>query len=482
MNIEAVWSEFLKMAREEAGSRTVDTWFRALSLKMWDAQTGIAYVHAPNTFVREWVAAHYTGLVEQLLARLFHATRARVIFFDGDAATATPAVAITEPRERGVVPANHVEFAVPGVAHGLSIVPAVRAPRRALKVRSEPETSTLCAEYQFANFVVGAHNSLAYSAANAIVERLGVLYNPFFIYGHSGLGKTHLLHAVGNAVRAQRPGSRVVYQSANRFVADFIQAIRCDRVYQFEAKYKNNLDVLLIDDVQFLAHKEQTQEAFFHLFNTLYHANKQIVCTSDSLPGDIAGLADRVRSRLVSGLVVDISEPQLETKIAIIKHKAAKQGESLTDDIAEYIARASGSSVRDMEGALIRVMAYASLRKELVTLSLVQDALAHATVRQEPEKSPDMVTIATVVERQLQFSLRTLRSQERNKGVAFARHVAMYLMKKQAHASLREICAFFHRRDHSTVLYAIEKIELLQRKDPECTRTIRLIEQQLSGR
>lgn len=467
MNLEIVWSEFLLMAREEAGSSIVDTWLKALTLHSWDMHSRIAYIGTPNAFVKDWVRSRYTLLFEALLPRILHVPSIRITFVDNAEQTEAQS-----PKE------HHNTVSMP---QGISIVPAIRAPQKINKIKAAESTPhSLQKEYQFANFVVGAHNSLAYSAAHAVVEKLGMLYNPFFIYGHSGLGKTHLLHAVGNAVLTRNPKARIIYQSANRFVTDFIQAIRCDRIQQFESKYRDNIDVLLIDDVQFLAHKEQTQEAFFHLFNTLYHAHKQIVCTSDSLPGDIAGLADRIRSRLVSGLVADISEPQLETKIAIIKHKAEKHGEILPNDTAEYIASVGGMSVRDMEGALIRVIAYASLQKAPITLGLAREALAHATtVHSQPIKLPDMISIAAAVEKELQFSLRILRSQERNKAVSLARHIAMYLMKKCGHASLREICSFFNRRDHSTVLYAINRIEKLKKEDPECVRTIKLIEQKL---
>ncbi len=472
MNLETVWSEFLLMAREEAGSSIVDTWLKALNLHAWDMHGCVAYITTPNPFVKDWVRSRYTMLCEGLLQRILHVPSIRIIFVDQ-----------TEP----IAPAmqgkdqTHGALYQPHSTNSISIVPAIRAPQKnRSKNSSSIPSNSLQQEYQFANFVVGPHNVLAYSAAHAVVEKLGTLYNPFLIYGHSGLGKTHLLHAVGNAVVSRSPKMRIMYQSANRFVSDFIQAIRCDRIQQFEAKYRDNIDMLLIDDIQFLAHKEQTQEAFFHLFNTLYHAHKQIVCTSDSLPGDIAGLADRIRSRLVSGLVADISEPQLETKIAIIKHKAEKHGESITTDVAEYIASVGGMSVRDIEGALIRVIAYGALQKSPLTLAIAQEALAHATSTQhQPAKAPDMITIATLIEKELQCSLRLLRSQERNKAVSFARQIAMYSIKKYAHYSLREIGSFFNRKDHSTVLYAIDRIEQLKTSNADCIRILKNIEAKL---
>lgn len=445
---DTIWPDFLHMVKEEVGSRVVETWFKAILFRRFDASNKTAYLQAPNNFVREWVSNHYLKLFEQHLGRLLHESSLRIVFIQHE--QSTPAKAT--PRE-----------AVP------AIIPAVKAELR-------PRTS-INHLYQFTNFVVGPHNSLAYAAAHAITEKPGKLYNPFFIYGPSGLGKTHLLHAIGNEMKQQHKSCKVLYQGADRFVHEFINAIRFDKVYQFEAKYKD-VDLLLIDDVQFLSNKEQTQEAFFHIFNTLHQAQKQIVFTSDSLPGDIAGLAHRMRSRLESGLVADISMPTLETKIAIIKKKAEHHHELIQDDVAEYIASHIHSNIRELEGALIRVCAFASLTKQPLTLELVQRVLIRSP---EPSKpSIDLPTIAHNVARYFDYTVHDLKSSKRDKDVALARHVSIYFMKQMTRHSLREIGKFLDRKDHSTVMHALDKIEEKKSTDPEFAQLLTRVERRLT--
>lgn len=359
MNNEIIWQEFLRIVREEVGSRVVETWFKAIVFRHWDHINKVVTLQAPNPFIQEWVTSHYTPLFEQHLGRLVNEQHISISFTQSDIPlthkaepfTMTPAQQAPDFKE---LPAQQASMGKAQGKASISIQPA-----SLVKSSSRPRT-LVSQQYQFSSFVVGSHNSLAYAAAYAITEKPGTLYNPFFIYGGAGLGKTHLLHAIGNEIKSRNSSMRILYQSADRFVNEFINAIRFDKMYQFEARYKD-VDILLMDDIQFLSKKEGTQEAFFHIFNTLYQMQKQIVFTSDSLPGDIAGLADRIRSRLESGLVTDISTPTLETKIAIIKKKAESYGESISDEIADYIASTILSNVRELEGALIRVCAFASL-------------------------------------------------------------------------------------------------------------------------
>jgi len=456
--VEDIWPEFLAMAREEVGSRAVETWFCAMNFVRWDARAKVAYLSTPNTFVRDWVAAKYTLLLERSLARLLHEEKI--------------GIHLTQSHEK-----SHTITDMKSVVESsLSVVPAVRAQIKPARIRRNEPAQSL---YQFDNFVVGSHNSLAYAAAQAVADRLGTLYNPFFIYGNSGLGKTHLLHAIGNAVRARSADYTILYQSANRFVSDFINAIRFDKVYQFESQYRT-VDLLLIDDIQFISNKEQTQEFFFHIFNVLHQSHKQIVCTSDSLPRDIAGLADRVRSRLESGLVADISEPSFETKVAIIKRKSEQQGSPLSDDVADYIASLETSNIRDLEGALIRLFAYASLTKQALTLEVARQALTRKT---EPKKTVPvpLSAIAQKVATRFGFSVDQLKSKARTKDITHARHIALFLMKKLTTYSLREIGTFLRRRDHTTVIHALEKIQQLRSADVSCDRMLKGIEEELTA-
>ena len=461
-----IWPEFLAIVREEVGSRVVETWFKAIVLHRWDVGSKTVFLQAPNPFIQSWVTQHYTGLFEQHLGRLLNEQRITVQFIDR-AVTAPTAPLAKKDVVLGQPHKEPVQRMAASRTHALAKQAPPARPR-----------SSVNEQYRFDTFVVGPHNSLAYAAAHAISEKPGRLYNPFFIYGSSGLGKTHLLHAIGNAIKERDRNCRIVYQSADRFVNEFINAIRFDKVYQFETKYKD-VDLLLIDDMQFLAHKEQTQEAFFHIFNTLHQAQKQIVFTSDSLPREIAGLADRMRSRLESGLITDISKPTLETKIAIIRKKAEAHHEQLTDEVAEYIASTVLSNVRELEGALIRVFAFASLTQQPLTLELAAHVLARTVEAQRA--NVDLPTIATRIAHYFDYTLQDLKSAQRNKDISFARHITMYLMKQCTRHSLRDIGKFLSRKDHSTIIHALEKIELKKQQDPQFVQLLTELERRINA-
>jgi len=450
MNI--VWQEFLKIVHEEAGSRVVETWFKAVNLARWDAEKKIAYLEAPNDFVEEWLKNHYLSLMQHHLGRLFNEKLLSIVFIKNNMLTST---LIADQKTAPVYqPAQ-------------SLVTTKASNRTRIPINSM---------YQFETFIVGPSNTLAFSAAHAVAEKPGKLYNPLFIYGGSGLGKTHLLHAIGNHIQKHNKKINILYQSAERFLQEFINAIRFDKTYQFESKYKD-LDLLLVDDIQFISHKEQTQEAFFHIFNALHQTHKQVVFTSDSLPRDIAGLAERMKSRLEGGLVADIHMPQLETKIAILKQKAEHNNEHLPDETAHYIASHSFSNIRELEGALIRISAMASLLQQPITQELAQKVLSKRT---EEPKNIDMQKIVHHVSRHFNYSIGDIRSIKRNKDLALARHIAMYLMKKLTSHSLKEIGTFLSRKDHSTVIHAYEKIESHKESDNNFSKTLERIEQEIT--
>lgn len=320
--VNQIWQEFLKIAREEAGSPVVETWFKAVSCLSWDYSKKTIYLKAPNQFVKEWIIKNYTHLLHNHLSRLLNEESVHVQFVDQMPQAEEIKKHNPQPQ---IIPAHVIPGMQPismSVATGHSRHDLVKSSMRTTVARVDKAQVRpgLNETHTFDTFVVGPSNSLAYAAAMAVAEKPGMLYNPFFMYGPSGLGKTHLLHAIGQSIKKENKKAIIVYQTADRFVQEFIHAIRFNKTHLFEAKYKN-IDVLLMDDIQFISHKEQTQEAFFHIFNTLHQAQKQIVCTSDALPGDIVGLAARMRSRLEWGLVADISMPTLETKIAIVKKR-----------------------------------------------------------------------------------------------------------------------------------------------------------------
>lgn len=450
-----IWLEFLKIAKEEVGSRVVETWFKAVSLKRWDHHQKAIYLHAPNSFVQDWIKANYLPLIELNLKRLLNVDHIYIFFVGLD---------------------NELEIAVkPQEVHSNVPVPSAQKLMPAQPLFNKKRINGY-RTYQFDTFVVGPNNSLAYAAAQAVAERPGCIYNPLFIYGGSGLGKTHLLHAIGNEIKMKHKKAVTLYQTADRFVNEFINAIRFDKVPQFQSKYKN-VDVLLIDDIQFISNKDQTQEAFFHIFNTLYDAEKQIVFSSDAFPHDISGIAERLKYRLSWGLVVDMHVPTLETKIAILKKKAEIHNEILSDEVAYFIATRVISNVRELEGSLIRVMAFASLTKQMISIELAQKVLIR-----EPELTKASIGFERIIKcinKYYPYDLPALRSKNRSKELSFVRQMAMFLMKKVTDKSLRDIGIFLGGRDHSTVMHALEKIENYAHANNEFQIQLRQIEQDI---
>lgn len=443
ISLDTLWQEFLSIIKEEAGTRVVDTWFKAVSLIRWDPTGSAAYLEVPNIFIRDWIQSHYMPLIGTHLARLLHVQEIHALLV-----------------VRGAQAAQESKEIVHEIVVKQEEVAIVSEPKHQTQVAKAPTHRIqpgIRATHTFQTFVVGPNNSLAYAAAQAVTQKPGVLYNPLFIYGGSGLGKTHLLHAIGNGIKQADEKASILYQTADRFVNEFINAIRFDRVHVFKEKYRA-VDVLLIDDIQFISNKEQTQEAFFHIFNTLYDLHKQIVFTSDVIPQNIVGLAERLRSRLSWGLVSDIQAPSLETKIAIVRKKAEQSHESFPDEVASFIASMDVSNIRELEGLLIRVLAFASLTGQPITLGLAQNVLGIQNPTPKSQ-SIDFEAIIRCLCRHFAYTLDDLRSKNRSKELSFVRHVAMFLMKKFTERSLRDIGVFLGGRDHSTVMHALEKIE-----------------------
>jgi chromosomal replication initiator protein DnaA len=455
--MNGVWQEFLDIVRAEVGSRVVETWFKAIVLDRWDSDQKTAYLIAPNKFVRDWVQNHYLSLIQLHLGRLLHVEMPRVQFI------APPSPEVLKEQVATV-----------------SVVPAERIPKNALISKDIwKQYGHINKVYSFDNFIVGPNNSLAYAAAQAVTERPGQQYNPLFIYGKSGLGKTHLMHAIGNTIKERYSQASVLYQTADRFVTEFISAIRFNKVYKFQEKY-NGIDVLLIDDLQFISNKEHTQEAFFHIFNALYDSGKQIVFSSDTFPHDLKGIAERLRSRLASGLVTDIHVPSLETKMAILKKKAATNQEVLDNDVAHYIASQGSSNVRELEGGLIRVMAFASLTKQPITLDLAHKVLGKNQQEYTHETIIDFDAIVKCFSKYYPYTLNDLRSKHRSKQLSDARQAAMYLMKKMTDKSLRDIGSYLGGRDHSTVMYGLQKVEHSMKDHPGLAAKMQKIEEEIS--
>ena len=323
--------------------------------------------------------------------------------------------------------------------------------------------------YTFDTFVVGASNQFAHAASRAVAEAPSKAYNPLYLYGGVGMGKTHLMQAIGHMVKARNPALRLTYISAEKFTNEVINSLRFDRMVSFRDRFRS-VDVLMVDDIEFIAGKERTQEEFFHTFNALHDLQKQIVLSSDCPPKEIAAIEERLRSRFAWGLIADIQPPDLETKIAILQKKADSEHVQLPDEVSEFIARSIKSNVRELEGALTRLLAYTSLTGAPVNLSTAQQGLRNIIATQEKK-----VTIELIQKRVgEQFGMRDqdLKVRSNTKAISFPRQIAMYLVKQLTSASLPEIGRQFGGKHHTTVLHSINKIELLRRTDKDLNRTI----------
>ena len=342
---------------------------------------------------------------------------------------------------------------------------------------SSAPSASFDSRYTFDSFVIGKSNEFAHAAAQAVAQSPSRSYNPLFLYGGVGLGKTHLLHAIGHCIHHQHPGLKVMYLAAEQFVNELINSIRFDRMPAFRERYRT-IDVLLVDDVQFLANKERTQEEFFHTFNTLYTAQKQIILSSDSSPRQIPTLEERLRSRFEWGLITDIQPPDLETKVAILRRKAETEGIDLPQGVAYFIARQVRSNIRELEGLLNRVSAFASLTGKPLSLELTKETLKDILPQDDHRGSA--AEIIKAVARHYGLKVAEIKSRNNSKQIAFPRQVAMYLCKKLTDLSYPEIGKQFNNKHHSTVMYAVDKVEQLRAEDDDLDRVIRNLQEHFS--
>ena len=427
------WARILSRIENKLDPHTFETWFRPTALLR--EQDGGLDVAVPNEVFRDWLTQKYAPLIRESLEE-----------FPG-------------------APTD-IRFFVAGLdrVSGASAAPAT-APTSVQDPVSLPERpATLNPKYTFESFVVGASNQFANAAARAVAERPSRSYNPLFIYGGVGLGKTHLMLAIGHHILRTQPDLRIVYLSSERFMNELINSIRYDRTHDFRVRYRN-IDVLLMDDIQFLAGKERTQEEFFHTFNALHEEQRQIVVTSDAPPKEIPTLEERLRSRFEWGLLADIQPPDLETKIAILKKKAAAEATAplLTDDVLLYVATHSKSNIRELEGSLIRLIAYASLTGHELSVPLAQDVLRN--VLAHGDRAVTIEIIQKAVADYYKLRIAELKSRNSSKSIAGPRQIAMYLCKSLTSASLPEIGRSFGGKHHSTVIHSIKKVEAKRKLD-----------------
>jgi chromosomal replication initiator protein len=427
-----LWEEILQKIETKVNRHSFNTWFRPTRLLAEHGQS--VSVLVPNAHFRDWLNKHYSGVILESLDEL-HRPEIEVVFE-------------TERPESQAATASRVEpIASPEIA----------------------PPPTLNPKYRFDTFVVGTSNQFAHAAARAVAESPSRAYNPLFIYGGVGLGKTHLLHAIGHQILDQNPPVRMVYISAEKFMNELINAIRYDRIIEFRNKHRS-FDVLLVDDIQFIAGKERTQEEFFHTFNALYDAQKQIVLSSDAPPREIPTLEERLRSRFEWGLTADIQAPDLETKIAILRKKADADGVNIPDNVAIFIASRIKSNIRELEGSLIRLIAYSSLTGRTIDLSLTQEVLRDLLPSEE--KILNLDSIQKSVADHFRLKVSDLKARNNAKSVALPRQIAMYLSKALTRASLPDIGKAFGGKHHSTVIHSVRKIDALRRSDPEFDRMV----------
>lgn len=431
---DSLWQSCLSVLQEELPAQQFSMWIRPLQCVV---DNNILTIYAPNRFVLDWVKEKYLNRINELIS--LQESNPPLIRFDVGSMPKTAAPIENSPETVTPMPA----------ASNNNVAPEVNLPK----------ATNVFVKYTFDNFVEGKSNQLARAAASQVADNPGSAYNPLFIYGDTGLGKTHLLHAVGNGILHNKPQAKIAYMHSERFVQDMVKALQNNKIEEFKQYYRS-VDALLIDDIQFFANKERTQEEFFHTFNALLEGNQQIILTSDRYPKEIDGVEDRLKSRFGWGLTIAIEPPELETRVAILKKKAQERHINLADEVAFFIAKRIRANVRDLEGALNRVIANANFTGRQITIDFVREALRDLLALQDKLVTID--NIQRTVAEYYKIKVADLLSKRRSRSVARPRQVAMALSKELTNHSLPEIGDAFGGRDHTTVLHACRKVKALR--------------------
>jgi chromosomal replication initiator protein len=460
--VDNLWDKVLRSIKPKLQLESFETWFHPIRFDGIDKGQRLIRLQAPNQVVRDWVKGHYSDLMNQSLGELsLTGYSVEWVLPEGNFRTSV----------QSVLPAET------GKSENVRVAPddlLASAPSNIGQTAGSPATHTvvdpaLNARYTFEGFVVGSCNQFAHAASLAVAESPGKTYNPLYLYGGVGLGKTHLMHACGHAIKQRNPHLRVSYLSSERFMNELINAIRYDKTQSFREKYRS-VDVLLIDDIQFMAGKERTQEEFFHTFNTLYEQQKQIVISSDCPPREIPTLEERLHSRFEWGLIADLEPPDLETKVAILKRKAETIGFCIPDDVALFIASRVKNNVRELEGSLVRLVAISSLRGIPISKELAKDAIKN--IGTEESGVITIEQIQKTVASAYKISVEQLVSKNNSRGFAFPRQVSMYLCKRLTKHSYPEIGRAFGGKHHTTVIHSYEKIQALSATDAGLQRRL----------
>lgn len=443
-DLAELWTKTLRVLEREVRRPNFDTWIRSARPIAFHEDTMVLAV--PNQFARDWVREHFAHFIRRTLSDFAQRDIQLQFVTPNDQEPRQALTSQVDPDPGN----NGDDFAY---------------------VRRESPSLTLNPKYTFESFVIGSSNRLAHAASLAVAEAPGRAYNPLFIYGGVGLGKTHLMQGIAHHLLRKNPRLEVVYVPCETFTNEIITAIRDRKTVQFRNRYRG-VDLLLVDDIQFLAGKETTQEEFFHTFNALYEANKQIVLSSDRPPKDIPTLEDRLRSRFQWGLISDIQMPDMETRVAILQKKAQLEGITVPDEVNHFVAEQVDTNIRELEGALNRIVADASLSNRSITLSQAMDTLKHILPIQKPEE----VSIARIQELVAEFydlRVRDLKIRKRTRSLAFPRQIAMYLARELTSASLPKIGEEFGGRDHTTVMHACDKISTQRQQDDHLNSTLK---------
>lgn len=441
------WKECLKLIKQNVSNITYNTWF--LPIKPYELHENTLKILVPNNFFIEWIEEHYNTLINKTISQVL-GVDGKLVYLINEDENEDPNLFDNSVIENNKLSKNN------GSNDG--------------KSTTNNFQTNLSPRYQFNNFIQGESNQLARAAAIAISDNPGsTSFNPLFIYGGVGLGKTHLIQAIGNNILQKLPDKKIIYLSADIFTTQFVESIQSNKVSEFSSFY-NNIDVLIIDDIQFLTGRERTQDLFFHIFNNLHQARKQIILSSDRPPKDLKGMNERLISRFQWGLTADIQPPDFETRIAILKNKSDNFGISLSREILDYIAYNITSNIRELEGCLIKLLANASLNAKEIDFELTRKTVKEISTKKELNISIDSIT--KIVCERFKVDENKVREKNRKKEVVLARQIAMYLSKKLTKASLKTIGLHFGGRDHSTVIHAFNSIEKLTSEDISLNETV----------
>jgi chromosomal replication initiator protein len=445
--VSSLWERALILIEKELSKPSFETWVK--TTEPIQLAGNVMLISVPNDFAKDWLENRYANTIKKALT-VVSGIEMDVQFF------------VPKEKEQPEIEIVEEKDGLDSVDHS-----------KETKEKDEIKLSQLNPKYVFETFVVGNSNRFAHAASLAVAEAPAKAYNPLFIYGGVGLGKTHLMHAIGHFALSNNKNAKIVYVSSETFTNELINSIRDDKTVEFRNKYRT-IDILLVDDIQFLAGKERTQEEFFHTFNALHEANKQIVISSDRPPKEIPTLEDRLRSRFEWGLITDIQAPDLETRIAILRKKAKIENLSVPNEVMVYIANKIDSNIRELEGALIRVVAYSSLTGNKINVELAEEALKDI-IPQNSKKILSIELIQQVVSKHFNLKIEDMKTKKRTRAISFPRQIAMYLCREMTDASLPKIGEEFGGRDHTTVIHACEKISNELKTDSNLNLTIKKI-------